>query len=268
MRSSPQALEVELEIAVGDVVGISERHDVTALEQHRAVTEALHGGHVVRHEEDGLSLLAHAKERVEALLLEGRIAHGQDLVHQKDVGVHVDHHREGQPHVHARRVVLELEVHELLELGEPHHVLEPLARLARGEAQHDSVEHHVVASGQLGVEADPELDEGRHPAVGVDLALVDPIDAREALEQAALPGPVAAHDPEELAALDLEAHVVERLEEVLASAAERVQRTLLERVPALVGDHEALRHVVDDHGWSCALRRAHGRNGIGAPSRS
>ena len=124
--------EVELHVVVGDLAGFSDHLELAALDEHRAGAEAPDGAHVVRHEQDRLALVLHAVEHVEALLLEGRVAHREHLVDQEDVGVHLDHHREGEPHVHARGVVLELEVDELLEFRELDHPLEPLARVARG----------------------------------------------------------------------------------------------------------------------------------------
>ena len=59
-----------------------------------------------------------ALELVEALLLEGGVADGEHLVDEQDLGVHLDHHREGEAHEHARRVVLELQVDEVAQLGE------------------------------------------------------------------------------------------------------------------------------------------------------
>ena len=68
------------------------------------------------------------------------------------------------------RVVLELEVLELAQLGEVDDLLVALARLRRAQAEHDRVEDHVVARRQVGVEADAELDERRQPAVDPDVA--------------------------------------------------------------------------------------------------
>ena len=68
-------------------------------------------------------------ELLEALLLERGVADREHLVDEQDVGVDLDRDREREPHAHARRVVLELEVDELLELGERDDLVEPLARL-------------------------------------------------------------------------------------------------------------------------------------------
>ncbi len=57
------------------------------------------------------------------------VAHGQHLVHQQHVGVGLHRHGEAEPHAHPRRVVLELEVHEVAQLGELDDLVEALARL-------------------------------------------------------------------------------------------------------------------------------------------
>ena len=67
---------------------------------------------------DRPALVADPVELVVALLLEGGIAHREHLVDQQHVRVDVGHDREAQPDEHARRVVLDLQVLELLEAGE------------------------------------------------------------------------------------------------------------------------------------------------------
>ena len=151
------------------LLGVADVAELAVVEQHRPVAVALHRGHVVGDEHDRPAAAPHLAEDVRALLLEGRVADGQHLVDQQDVGVRLDHHREGEPHQHPRRVVLQLQVDELLELGEVEHGVEPRRGLAPGEAHHHPVERHVLAGGQLGVEADAELDERarRGPAIRI-----------------------------------------------------------------------------------------------------
>src|SRR3712207_7731041 len=48
--------------------------------------------------------------------LEGGVAHREHLVDEQQVGVDVDHDGEGEADLHPRRVVLQREVLELLEL--------------------------------------------------------------------------------------------------------------------------------------------------------
>ena len=107
--------------------------------------EPLDRAHVVGHEQDRPSLLLEPRKLVEALLLEVGVADREHLVDQQDVGVDLDRGRECEPDVHPRRVVLELEVHEVLELGERDDVVEALLRLLARKAEHDRVDDHVVA---------------------------------------------------------------------------------------------------------------------------
>ena len=221
------------------------------------MAEALQRAHVVRDEDDRAAAVAQIVEDVEALLLEGGVADRQHLVDEQDVGIDLDRHRERQPDVHAGRVVLELEVLELLELGELDHALETPPRLLGREAEHDPVHHHVVAGGHVRVEADAELDERRQPTPDPDVAL-RPVDARQAFEQRALAAPVAPGDPEELAWLHSHRDVVQRLVCVAADPAPRMEGPLLERVHLLLRDSERLAHRPRDHhrqplaadGWS------------------
>ena len=53
------ATEVQLEVAVGDLVGLAQRDHLAALEQHRAVAEAVDRAHVVGDEHDRPARIAH-----------------------------------------------------------------------------------------------------------------------------------------------------------------------------------------------------------------
>ena len=245
---------VGLPIALGDLGGPSDRPHAALVQQHGAIAQALHGAHVVGHQEDRAPFTPQPLEALVALLLKGGVAHGQHLVDQQDVGVHLHGHGERQPHAHPRRVVLELQVDELLEVTEGDDVGEALAHFAATEAQQHPVHQHVVAAGQLGVEPHPHLHERRQaPAYG-GAAGVGVVDAGQALEQRALAAAVATHDPEALAAGDLERNLVERLQRVDGLAAQPLHQALLDGRVALVGNQEALVEPV--------CRHRHGRAGL------
>ena len=204
------------------------------------MTEARDRTHVVRDEDDRAPFVAHPVEDVEALLLEGGVAHGQHLVDQQYVGIDLDRNRKGQAHVHPRGVVLELEVLKLFELGELDHPLVASASLPRREPEHDAVERHVVVGGQVGIEADAQLYERGHPTVAPDLPLVGTVDAGQALQERALATAVAPDYAEELPRLDREGDVLQRVQLLVTRAAQRVKRPLLERMAAFLRDLEAL----------------------------
>ena len=60
----------------------------------------------------------HVLHLAEALLLELRVADGEHLVDEQDLGLEVRRDGEREPHVHAARVALDGSVEELLDLGE------------------------------------------------------------------------------------------------------------------------------------------------------
>ena len=98
-----RVIEVDREVAVGDLAGLAQHNGAPALEQHRAVAKAVDGAHVMGDEHDRAARVAHLVEDVKALLLERRVADCQHLVDQQDVGLDLDRHREGETDVHARR---------------------------------------------------------------------------------------------------------------------------------------------------------------------
>ena len=160
------------------------------------------------HEHDRPPLGLQPRELAEAFLLERRVADGQHLVDQHDIGIDLDGDRKGEAHLHSGGVVLQLQVHERLELGKGDDLVQPLEGLPAGEAEHDRVDDRVVARGEVRVEPDAELDERRQAAVHLDVAGIDGVDAGQALEQRALAAAVASHDPEELARRDVDADIL------------------------------------------------------------
>ena len=239
------APEVQRVVAVRHIRRVADRHHAALLEQHRAVAEALDRAHVVRHEEDRAALLLQPEELVEALLLEAGVADREHLVDQQHVGIDLDRDREREAHRHARGVVLQPHVEEVLELGEGDDRVEARLGLLAREAEHDRVEDHVVARREVDVEADAQLDERRQPAAHVHPAGVDVVDPGQALQQRALAAAVAPDDAEELAPRDVHADVVDGPQQVEGARLERVQGALLQRVVLAVVELEGLARVLD-----------------------
>ncbi len=121
-------LEVQPQVLPADLLRVADEADLAVVDQHRPVA--------VRARPSAMSWVTRtivlppsfmSAEDVRALLLEGGVADGQHLVDQQDVGVGLDHHREGEADQHPRGVVLQLQVDELLELGELEHRVQPVA---------------------------------------------------------------------------------------------------------------------------------------------
>ena len=136
-----------------------------------------------------------SSELLHALRLELHVAHGEDLVHEQDVGVDVDGDGEAEPHVHAGRVGLHRLVDELLDTGEREDRVELPVDLAAGQAEDRAVEVHVLPARQLRVEARTELQEGGHLAVDGDLAAVRLEDPAMHLSIVDFPDPFSPTSP-------------------------------------------------------------------------
>ena len=75
-----------------------------------------------------------------------------------------------EPAVHAGRVGPHRHVHEVLELGEVDDLVVLLGQLGAREARGEAAEHHVLAAGELAVEADAEREQRADAAVDLDAA--------------------------------------------------------------------------------------------------
>ncbi len=183
-------------------------------------------------------------ELLRALRLELGVTDREDLVDEQDVGVDVDGDREPEPHVHARRVVLDRRVDELLEPGEVDDLVEALPDLLLAQAEDRTVEVDVLAPGQLGVEAGTELEQRGDLPGRVDAAAVGPEDARHALEQRRLPRAVLAHEPVRLPPRDVERDVAQG-PQVLVPGPPAAHERRLQRLVPLVVQPVPLRDVDD-----------------------
>ena len=99
----------------------------STIEQHGSLAEAPHRAEVVADEQHGPAVARHVAHLAQALLLEFRVADGEHLVDQQDLGFEVGRDGERQAHVHAARVALDGRVEETLDTGE----LDDLVELRR-----------------------------------------------------------------------------------------------------------------------------------------
>ena len=75
--------------------------------------------------------------RAEALLLEVRVADGEHLVDEQDLGLEVRRDREREAQVHARRVALDRRVEELRRPGELDDLVEACDSISRRRMPED-----------------------------------------------------------------------------------------------------------------------------------
>ncbi len=103
---------------IENVVWTAGCSDRASVKKHASLGERTHRRQVVAHEEDRAARRRDVAHLAEALLLELRVADGEHLVDEQDLGLEVGGDGEREPHVHAARVALDRGVEEPLDAGE------------------------------------------------------------------------------------------------------------------------------------------------------
>ncbi len=215
------------------------------------VADGLHIAHRVGDEKDGDAALPEFVHLAHAALAKINVAHSQSFVHEQNFRVHVDGDRERQPHHHAAGVGLDRLIDKVADLRKRRDVLVALVDLARREPQDRTVQINVVPPAELRVESGAQLQQRGNPSVDIHSAGSGMQNPGHHLQQCALARSVLSHNAEGLAALHLEADVVERPEILVALQTIQGQQ-LLEAVARRVVDRVAFRNTLEFngvHGW-------------------
>src|SRR4029077_7380839 len=112
-------------------------------------------------------------------------------------------------------VALDGRVEEGLELGEGDDLVEALPNLGPAHAEDGAVEEDVLPSGELRVEARPDLQQRADPSGHIRPPGARLGDPREDLQQGALPGAVMTDQADDLAVLDRDREVAQRPQRLL-----------------------------------------------------
>ena len=183
-----------------------------------------------------------------ALLLEQEVADRERLIDDQDVRIGDRSDCKGDACDHAGGVVLERHLHEVLELGEFHDVVELLVDELLRIAEEGTVKIDVLLSRELRVETGAKLDQWRNRAIYRTGALRCLKDASDDLEHRRLARAVRADKTECLALVHIERDVVEGTEllegELVLHDCDEV---FLEGVELLRRDIEDHRDIVDTH---------------------
>ena len=176
------------------------------------------GTQVVRHEDDRPAGALQVLHPPDATALELRVADGECLVDDEDVGLEVGRDGERQAQPHARGVALQRRVEEPLDAGEGGDLVEARADVAARHAEDRPAEEHVLPPRELVVEARADVEQGAEPAADASDAGGRRRDPREDPQQRGLARTVAADDADQFAGAHRERHVLQR-PEVLALGA-------------------------------------------------
>src|ERR1700730_7394181 len=115
--------------------------------------------------------------------------------------------RKSETNVHAARVALHRGIEEFFDFCEGHYLVELAPDLGTRHAEDRAVEIEILAAGEFRVETGADLEQACDTAPQGNPPGGRFGDAAQDLEERALAGSVAPDDPQDLAALDLEADI-------------------------------------------------------------
>ena len=203
----------QLAIGGGDRVDIATTAHDAVVEPDREVAHVLHEEEAVGDEDDRSSLLGELADAFLAPLLERLVADREHFVDDQDVGFDGGGEGERQPGPHPRGVRLGRRIHEPLDPGELDDVVVPGADVLLRVSHEHAAQEDVLATGEVGMEPDPELEHRRDRAgdvhrapVGCEHLVDDPQERRLARPVRADDAEARPHGDDEVDAL--EAHIV------------------------------------------------------------
>ena len=173
------------------------------------VAAAADRGEVVAHEQDREAELGDLLDLVEATSLEFLVPDREDLIDDQHLGFEMCRDREAQPHLHAAREVLHGCVDEALDPGELDDRVELATHLDAAHPEDRSREEDVLSPREIDVKAGADFEQRADPPADLGPAFGRHRDARQELEQRALPRAVATDDPGDLSGHDLEVDVAQ-----------------------------------------------------------
>src|SRR4029453_541314 len=217
----------------------------------------------MRDEDDRLALLEEPLQRFDASLLEVGITHGKDLIEEQDVGLQVRCNRKPQSHVHARRVVLDRDVDEVLEARVAYDTTVNDLGIRGRQPMDRGVQEHVFAARQFWMKSHAQLDhrtDSRSPCDEQATAR-RPVDCGNQLEEGALARSVAADQADGFAEIDPQRDVFQRpelLDRLPVTAMKKSEESDLELDRRVMSEQELLGDVLrfDHRHYSCSVKRS------------
>ncbi len=236
------AEEVQRVVAACRLLGLADVAQLAVVQQHRPLAQVLDGLHVVGHQHDRLArcMDVHGRRRMHFWAKAASPTASTSSI-EHDVGVGLDHHGEAQADHHSRGVVLELAARGTPGSSAKSSTASNRCRASRLDSPIRTPLRIALSRAVIsGSKPTPSSMNGaRRPAMRT-LPAVGRIDAGQDLEQRALARSVLAHDPEELALVDVEGDVAQRLQLAVLDAGQRVATRSLSESTRWSGMRNAL----------------------------
>ena len=153
---------------------------------------------------NGLFVVFKINKVIVAFLLEGGVADGEDFIEEQDVTAGANGDREGQANLHAGRIIFELLVLKIFELGKFPNIVIHGVYFFIAKTEESAVHIDIFATGKFGIKPDAEFDERNEIPVNSHSAFFWIINTGENFEQSGFAGAVTPDDADELTFFDFE----------------------------------------------------------------
>src|SRR5690606_14254397 len=182
----------------------------TTVQQNSLGTQPLHRPHIMTHKQHRPPLtLAHFVHLAQALLLKLSIAHREYFINDQNLRFQMRGDGKCKSDFHATAVVLHRCVQEFLDSAEIDNRVKLLADLRAAHAEDRAVEVNVLPARKLRMKARAHLEQRRHPPGDLETPGAGISNARQDLQQRALPRTVPPNDRHRLAFPDLEGYILQ-----------------------------------------------------------
>ena len=200
-----------LDIARDNIVNVSVLDDPPFLEVQPSFAQLLGGSEIVRYKNDGLPPPLEFQDFVKTLDSKIVVPHGQAVVDEKDLRVHVNSQTERETDVHSLGVAADGNVDELPDVGKCHDLFQLGNDLLAAEIVKAGIEKQVVPARELGVKSRAKVQKAGHAAVRLDFSLLRPEKPGHKSQQGGFPRSVGPDDRERFAIFYRERDPLERL---------------------------------------------------------
>lgn len=218
---------------------IAYRLQTGLMDEHGAVGEALHRFGAMRYKNDRTAFFSALLEVGETFFGEDEITYGQDFIQKQDGRLDLHRNGKGQANGHSAGVMLDLQLHKLLQLGEAHYLLVALRDLLPRHAHDRGIQENILTASEFGVEPNAKFQHRRDATVDCYLAaFVWQIDSSQDFQQGRFPGTIPADDPKKLTLIDFEIDIIQRLSGLDLIALVKFKQTLAQRATAFAGEAE------------------------------
>src|SRR5215471_12913796 len=144
---------------------VSRNSQSSGSEQQASVTQASYSLEIVADEKNRMTSRSDFADLSQAFLLKRCIAHGQDLVNQKNLWFKMRGNRKRQAHMHPAGIMLDRSVQKFLDFRKVDDFIKSPINLLFLHAQDSAVEINVLTPSKLRVESGADFEERPHAPI-------------------------------------------------------------------------------------------------------